>query len=156
MKLETIKDLLDKSTECPSKWELETIIWADRNRDPNVLIKFLKRIDYLYSTENKTTTQEEELAHLLVMLEELDEKECISILSKSTDIARDIFIENLARRSAIEILCLHKLTIETMTLACKLSPNDFILCAKRSQDLIDSISGLAIKGEKLSKDIAGA
>ena len=43
-----------------------------------------------------------------------------------------------------------------MNTACKLSPNDFILCAKLTQDLIDAIQGLVIKGENLSMDVAGA
>jgi hypothetical protein len=43
-----------------------------------------------------------------------------------------------------------------MNTACKLSPNDFILCAKRTQDLINAIQGLVIKGETLSSDVAGA
>ena len=43
-----------------------------------------------------------------------------------------------------------------MNAMCKLSPNDFILAAKRSQDIINSIRELVIQGETLSDDVAGA
>jgi hypothetical protein len=39
---------------------------------------------------------------------------------------------------------------------CKLSPSDFIITAKRTQDLINSIHELVIQGETLSSDVAGA
>jgi hypothetical protein len=39
---------------------------------------------------------------------------------------------------------------------CRLSPEDFILTSKRTQDLISSIQELVIKGETLSDEMAGA
>jgi hypothetical protein len=86
----------------------------------------------------------------------MDIDECSELLNLNEDASKESFIENLARTSAIEVLTNEKLSFETMTTACKLSPNDFILCAKRTQDLINAIHGLVIKGETLSNDVAGA
>ena len=44
MKIDKIKTLLSKATTCPSKWELDTIIWADRTTNPKVLVRFLNRV----------------------------------------------------------------------------------------------------------------
>ena len=156
MKLENIENFLSKKTTCPSKWELDTIIYFDRATNPDTLIRFLSRIKFLSETENLDNAETEELSYLLELLEDLDEDECDDILNRTEDECRDAFIEALARSSAIEVLTSGRLSFESMHTACKLSPNDFILCAKRTQDLINSIQGLVIKGETLSKDVAGA
>jgi hypothetical protein len=156
MKLENIENILSKKTTCPSKWELDTIIYFDRTTNPDTLIRFLSRIKFLSETENLDNAETEELSYLLELLEDLDEDECDDILNRTEDECRDAFIEALARSSAIEVLTSGRLSFESMHTACKLSPNDFILCAKRTQDLINSIQGLVIKGETLSKDVAGA
>jgi hypothetical protein len=156
MKLENIENFLSKKTTCPSKWELDTIIYFDRATNPDTLIRFLSRIKFLSQTENLDNAETEELSYLLELLEDLDEDECDDILNRTEDECRDAFIEALARSSAIEVLTSGRLSFESMHTACKLSPNDFILCAKRTQDLINSIQGLVIKGETLSKDVAGA
>jgi hypothetical protein len=96
------------------------------------------------------------LGYLLELLEDLEEEDCLELINQSEEDAKNLFIENLARTSAIEILTGGKIDFDTMNTACKLSPNDFILCAKRTQDLINAIHGLVIKGETLSKDVAGA
>lgn len=156
MKIENIETLLDiTNNSCPSKWELDTIVWADRTTDPKVLTAFLKRIDAL-SKEAIVKRDKQELAILTELLEEMDEDECKNLLTQSDEDAKNSFIERLARHGAIEVITNQKLSYDTMATTCKLSPSDFILCAKRTQDLIDSISALAIKGETLSKDVAGA
>jgi hypothetical protein len=159
MKLENIKTILENKNLCPSKWELDTIIWADRTKNPKVLIDFLERIDYLNTTGlEKTLSESQELTYLLELLEDMSEDECQTLLSISIDdeYSKDLFVENLSRKAAIEVICRNKLTEETISIACKLSPNDFILLAKRTQDLVDTIVSFTIKGEQLSKDIAGA
>lgn len=156
MKIENIKTILSKVVDVPSKWELDTIIWADRTTNPKVLIKFLSRIDELNKIKTHTPAEKKEYDSLIELLADLDEKECADLLNASDDEIRDSFIEDLARTSAIEVLCNGKVSVETMNTTCKLSPNDFILCAKRTQDLINAIHGLVIKGETLSKDVAGA
>jgi len=156
MKLENIENILSKTTTCPSKWELDTIIYFDRTTNPDTLNRFLSRIKFLSETENLDKSETKELSYLLELLEDLDEDECDDILNRNDEECRDAFIEALARSSAIEVLTSGRLSFESMHNACKLSPNDFILCAKRTQDLINSIQGLVIKGETLSKDVAGA
>ena len=157
MKSEHIAKLLESSNECPSKWELDNVIWADRGTNPEILKRFLERIQTL-SESNATLTISEtsELERLTELLDDMDVDECSELLNLNEDNARELFIEDLARVSAIEILTNGKLSFDTMTTACKLSPNDFILCAKRTQDLINAIHGLVIKGETLSMDVAGA
>ena len=99
--------------------------------------------------------EKQELGYLVELLEELDEEECLELLDKTEEDHKTSFIEDLARTSAIEILTGGKISYESMNTACKLSPTDFILCAKRTQDLINAIQGLVIKGETLSMDVAG-
>lgn len=155
MKLENALNLLDNSQNNLSKWELETIKWSDRTTNPTTMKNFLERIQTL-SLGNRNSDEEREFNFLLEMLEDLDEQESKNLLSNTDEISRDFFIESLARQSALETLSLGKISLETLTTCCKLSPNDFILCAKRTQDLIDAIHGLVIKGENLSRDISGA
>jgi hypothetical protein len=93
---------------------------------------------------------------LLELLADLEEEDCLELIDRTEEDAKNSFIENLARTSAIEILTGGKINFETMNTACKLSPNDFILCAKRTQDLINAVQGLVVKGETLSMDVAGA
>lgn len=155
MKQENIKSLLSTFIDVPSKWELDTIVWADRTTNPKVLMKFLSRIDELSKIKRPSPAEQKELDSLLELLDDLDQIECEELLNVTDEKIRDAFIEDLARTSAIEVLCNGKVSLETMNISCKLSPNDFILCAKRTQDLINAIHGLVIKGETLSKDVAG-
>ena len=156
MKLEQIDDLLSKIKVGPSKWELDNIIWSDRLNNPTTLAGFLSRIKTLSDSSELDTAQTQELEHLTELLDELDEDDISDLFDRSDDDIKDSFIEALARQSAIEALTGGQLTFETMNTACKLSPTDYILCAKRTQDLLTSIQGLVIKGETLSKDVAGA
>jgi hypothetical protein len=156
MKFENINELLTKRINCPSKWELDNIIWADRTTNSAVLYNFLKRINELNSLELRTVDQHTELERLLELLSDMDEKECENLLVQTDEESKEIFIENLARTSAIEVLTNNKISFDTMTTACKLSPNDFILCAKRTQDIVNSVHELVIKGESLSSEVAGA
>ena len=157
MKLENISGLLKNKIICPSKWELDNIIWSDRMKNPKILIEFLERIDILNTktSDQKTEGEQQELLYLLELLEDMSEEECYLLLSTNDEFSKNLFIENLARRSALEVLCREKVTEETMSIACKLSPTDFVLCAKRTQDLIDTIISFTIKGEKLSKEFGG-
>jgi ethanolamine ammonia-lyase large subunit len=156
MKTEHIKDFLSRAAGGPSKWELDTIIWADRTSDLKVLIKFLTRVEELRNKKTLTSPEQEELENLLELVSDLDKAECEELLNQTEEESRESYIEDLARTSAIEVLTNGKLSFETMNISCRLSPNDFILCAKRTQDLINAIHGLVIKGETLSKDVAGA
>ena len=156
MKPEQIKEILSSAFTGPSKWELDNVIWADRTTDPAVLIQFLQRIEHLTSSSDLNAQSKQELGFLLELLEDLDDDDCAHMLNPTEEEAKDSFIEKLARISAIEILTNGRLGFETMNTACKLSPNDFILCAKRTQDLITAIQGLVVKGETLSTDVAGA
>ena len=157
MKTSQIKNILSKLNSSPSKWELDSIVYYDRTSNPVTLAKFLTRIQDLQSFKNKLDANEQqELVHLLELLEELEEEECLELIDRTEEDVKNSFIENLARTSAIEILTGGKINFESMNTACKMSPNDFILCAKRTQDLINAIQGLVIKGETLSMDVAGA
>jgi hypothetical protein len=156
MKLTQIKNVLPKIVAGPSKWELDSIVYYDRASNPVTLAKFLTRIQDLQSLKTSATAeQKQELAYLVELLEDLDEAECLELLDKTEEDHKTSFIEDLARTSAIEILTGGKISFDSMNTACKLSPNDFILCAKRTQDLINAIQGLVIKGETLSMDVAG-
>jgi Mg/Co/Ni transporter MgtE len=156
MNLNQIKNLISKSNVTTNKWELDNIVWWDRTTNSESLIRFVNRIQEL--TEQKTLTAEEtkELQYLSELLDELEQDECDELLNRTEEQSKDAFIEDLARTSAIEILTGGKISYETMNTACKLSPSDFIMCAKRTQDLLNAIQGLVIKGETLSKDVAGA
>jgi len=148
--------ILSKVPAGPSRWELDNIVYNDRNTNPATLLSFLNRLQVLRAEYKPSEEKAAELAILEELAEELDQDECVELLSKDDDVVRQYFIENLARRGAIEVLCKDKVSEETMNTTCKLSPSDFILTAKRTQDLINSIRELVIQGETLSKDVAGA
>jgi hypothetical protein len=157
MKTAQIKTILSKLVDGPSKWELDSITYHDRTSNAKTLAKFLTRIQDLQSLKPKNGTSEyQELAFLLELLEELEEEDCLELIDRTEEDDRNAFIEDLARTSAIEILTSGRILFETMNTACKLSPTDFILCAKRTQDLINAIQKLVVKGETLSMDVAGA
>jgi hypothetical protein len=156
MKQEQIKDVLSSIKLGPSKWELDTIIWHDRLSNPDTLVGFLNQIQDLQAIKTPTSDQKLTLDCLLELLDEIEDSDLDALINRSDEEVKDAFIEDLAKVSAIEVITGGKLSFETMNTACKLSPNDFILCAKRTQDLINSIQGLAIKGETLSNDVAGA
>jgi len=156
LKLDVDK-LLAAAAVGPSKWELDNIVYNDRTTNPNTLIAFLKRIKDLQTAGTSLTKIEsEELEILVELANDLDEKECLDLLSNDDDFAQHRYIEEIARKSALEVLCNNKVDIETMHEMCKLSPEDFILASKRAQDLINSIKELIIQGETLSQDLAGA
>ncbi len=156
MKIEDIEKVLENADLGPSKWELDNIKYWDRTTNPKTFLSFVNRIQELNAKSNKSATEEKELSKLLELLEDIDIEEGIELFQLTDDELKESFIEDLARASAIEILTLGRIDVLSMETACKLSPNDFILCAKRTQDLINSIQGLVIKGENLSKDVAGA
>ena len=157
MNLELIPQVLSKIKSGPSKWELDTIVWYDRLNNPDTLVKFLTRIQELSSVSDRLSPEEtQELEGLLELLEDINESDIESLTTRTENQARNSFIDNLAKKSAIELITTGKMSFETMNTSCKLTPNDFILCAKRTQDLMNSIRGLVIKGETLSKDVAGA
>ena len=157
MKTTQIKNILSKLSTTPSKWELDSIIYHDRTSNAKTLTKFLTRIQDLQALKTKATAgEQQELDYLLALLEDLDADECLELSDQTDDDNKNTFIEDLARTSAIEILTGGRIGFETMNTACKLPPNDFILCAKRTQDLINAVQGLVVKGETLSMDVAGA
>lgn len=157
MKTTQIKNILSKLSTTPSKWELDSIIYHDRTSNAKTLTKFLTRIQDLQALKtNATAGEQQELDYLLALLEDLDADECLELSDQTDDDNKNTFIEDLARTSAIEILTGGRIGFETMNTACKLPPNDFILCAKRTQDLINAVQGLVVKGETLSMDVAGA
>lgn len=151
-----IQKILSLAKPGPSRWELDNITWNDRTSNPETLLAFLKRIDHLSQLESLTAEESAELEVLNSLAGELDEAECIELLSNDDEIVQQHFIEALARTSALEVLTNDKVSIETMNTMCKLSPSDFILTSKRTQDLINSIHELVIQGETLSSDVAGA
>jgi hypothetical protein len=156
MKITQIDNVLSK-IKTVSKWELDSVVYYDRTSNPTTLAAFLTRIQDLQSLKTKAgISEQQELAYLLELLEDLEEEDCLELIDRTEEDAKNSFIENLARTSAIEILTGGKINFETMNTACKLSPNDFILCAKRTQDLINAVQGLVVKGETLSMDVAGA
>ena len=154
MKTENITDIRSKLRACPSKWELDNITWADRTTDPQVLSKFLQRIEELQQSSSLAATQE--LTFLLELLEDITEEEVASLVDQTEDSAKSQYIEKLARVSAIEILADNKLSFDTVNTTCKLSHTDFILCATRAQELITAVQGMMIKSESLSDDVPQA
>jgi hypothetical protein len=154
-KLNTEK-LLTLASAGTSRWELDNITWHDRASNPETLISFLERIQFLENIEDRNSKEERELDSLIDLANDLDEEECVQLLSNDDEIVQQTFIENLARTSALEVLTNDRISFETMNTMCKLSPSDFILTAKRTQDLINSIHELVIQGETLSSDVAGA
>lgn len=151
-----IDKILKSYTSGPNKWELDNITWYDRASNPKTLYEFLTRIQELDKKSKPSLEESNELEILLELAEDLDEDECIALLSNDDEIVKQSFIENLARTSALEVLTNERISYETMNIMCKLSPTDFILTSKRTQDLINSIHELVIQGETLSKDVAGA
>jgi hypothetical protein len=156
MKRQDIDQILNLAASGPSRWELDNITWHDRHSDPETLLNFLSRIKLLDEDKNLTSAQKRELEILLDLANEMEQDECEELLSNNDKVVRLNFIENLARQSALEVLCNDRIGIETMRITCKLSPGDFILTAKRTQDLINSIRELVVQGETLSDDVAGA
>ena len=154
-KLNTEK-LLALASAGTSRWELDNITWHDRASNPETLISFLERIQFLENIEDRNSKEERELDSLIDLANDLDEEECVQLLSNDDEIVQQTFIENLSRTSALEVLTNDRISFETMNTMCKLSPSDFILTAKRTQDLINSIHELVIQGETLSSDVAGA
>lgn len=156
MKVDQIQKILTKTISAPKKWELDEIVYGDRDNNPKTLLAFFNRIQTLADKSDLTDSEKIEYNYLTELLIDMDEEECFGILNPTEEESKLSYIENLARTSAIEILTNGKMNFSTMKTACKLSPNDFIICAKRTQDLLTAIQGLVIKGETLSKDIAGA
>lgn len=151
-----IDKLINSAKIGTSRWELDNIVYHDRTSNPVTLLEFLKRIQFLETLENASTADKHELTILKELADDLDPVECEELLTSGDDQAQQHFIENLARQGALETLCKNEISISTMSTMCKLSPNDFILTAKRSQDIINAIQELVIQGETLSKDVAGA
>ena len=151
-----VDTLLSLKPNGPSRWELDNVVWYDRASNPKTLIAFLERIKSLQNSENLDPADQKELNILQELAEELDIDECKELLSDDDDVVRQQYIEDIARQSALETLCKNQISIETMQTMCRLNPNDFILAAKRSQDIINAVRELVIQGETLSEDIAGA
>lgn len=157
MKIKDIDKVLTTLKTGPTKWELDNVIYHDRYTNPKTLHNFLTRIKELDSTKKQLDPASlAEYDYLVEMLEDMDIEDIESLTMLDEEQSRDQFIEELARKSAIEVMTNGKLSFETFETACKFSPSDFILCAKRTQDLINSIQGLVIKGETLSQDVAQA
>jgi hypothetical protein len=151
-----IDKILSLAQQGPSKWELDNITYNDRTTNPVTLLAFLNRLKHLSVQASLTDHEAQELKILNSLAKDLNEDECIELLSNDDEVVQQNFIETLARTSALEVLTNDKVSFETMNTMCKLSPSDFILTSKRTQDLINSIHELVIQGETLSKDVAGA
>lgn len=156
MKKLDIDSILSKAKIGLSRWELDNITWNDRASNPKTLFDFLTRIQELESLEDPSELETQELEILTNLANDLDEQECVELLSNDDEIVQQNFVESLARQSALEVLTNGRVSFDTMTTTCKLSPSDFILTAKRTQDLINAIQELVIQGETLSNDVAGA
>jgi hypothetical protein len=151
-----IDKILTLAQTGPSRWELDNVIWNDRASNPKTLMSFLERIKTLEDIDSRLPEENQELEILLDLANDMEEDACIELLSNKDEIVQQNFIETLARTSALEVLTKERVSYETMSATCKLSPTDFILCAKRTQDIINSVLELVIQGETLSQDVAGA
>lgn len=151
-----IDRILQAANTGPSKWLLDNIVWHDRATSPTVLIEFLQRIKLLENQSQLSQNESKELEILNDLANDLDEQECLMLISDDEEIVRHNFIEALARTSALQVLTMDKVTADTLETMCKLSPNDFILTSKRTQDIINSVHELVIQGETLSDEVAGA
>lgn len=151
-----IDKILNSYSTGPNRWELDNIVWYDRSTNPKTMYEFLSRIKELQLKSKCSKEELRELEILQDLSEDLNEEDCINLLSDDEELCRETFIEGLARKSALEVLTNERVSYDTMNLMCKLSPTDFILTSKRTQDLINSIHELVIQGETLSKDVAGA
>lgn len=151
-----IDKILNSYSTGPNRWELDNIVWYDRSTNPKTMYEFLSRIKELQLKSKCSKEELRELEILQDLSEDLNEEDCLNLLSDDEELCRETFIEGLARKSALEVLTNERVSYDTMNLMCKLSPSDFILTSKRTQDLINSIHELVIQGETLSKDVAGA
>lgn len=151
-----IDKILNSYSTGPNRWELDNIVWYDRSTNPKTMYEFLSRIKELQLKSKCSKEELRELEILQDLSEDLNEEDCLNLLSDDEELCRETFIEGLARKSALEVLTNERVSYDTMNLMCKLSPTDFILTSKRTQDLINSIHELVIQGETLSKDVAGA
>jgi hypothetical protein len=151
-----VDKILKLAHKGPTKWELDNIVYHDRTTNPKTLVQFLTRIKELENTKSKTDEQSLELDILNSLCDDLDEKECESLLKLDEEQVQQNFIEDLARQVALETLANSKVSICLIETMCKLSPSDFILCSKRTQDLINSIKEFVIQGETLSDEVASA
>ncbi|NBP00846.1 MAG: hypothetical protein EBU90_12065 [Proteobacteria bacterium] len=156
MKVTSIDKVLNQIYSGPSKWELDNVIYHDRLSDIKGLQNFLLRIKFLKANKSATPSEKIELTYLLELLADISDADVAELLTVNEEDGKDNFIEELARTSALETLTMGRLNYATLDTACKLNPNDFILVAKRTQDLINQVQGLAVKGENLSSDVAGA
>lgn len=151
-----VKKILLAVNQGPNKWELDNVIYSDRATNPKTLLSLLNRVQTLETLKKPSENESKELEILYSLVEDLDETQCLEILSNDDETAKHNFIESLARKSALEVLTSDRVSFETMELMCKLCPDDFILVSKRTQDLINAIHELVIQGETLSKEMGGA
>lgn len=151
-----VDKILKLAQKGPTKWELDNIVYHDRATNPKTLVQFLTRIKELENTKPRTDEESLELDILNSLCDELDEKECEALLKLDEEQVQQNFIEDLARQVALETLANSKVSICLIETMCKLSPSDFILCSKRTQDLINSIKEFVIQGETLSDEVASA
>lgn len=154
--MKDVNKILTRLYTGPTKWELDNIIYSDRTINKSTLESFLLKIQTLENKEDLSLNEKVELKYLKELLDELEDEDIDNLINQEEDESIDTFIETLARKSALESLTMGRLNYNTLDIACRLSPNEFILCAKRTQDLMNSIQGLVVKGENLSKDVAGA
>lgn len=150
-----IDKVLKTAQRGPTKWELDNITWHDRTTNPKTLLSFFDRIKDLES-KTRSTEEDTELSILNDLCNDLDEKDCQELLSINDEKSQEYFIENLARQNALEVLANGKVSIHIIDQMCRLGPSDFIICAKRTQDLINSIKEFVIQGETLSDEVASA
>lgn len=151
-----VERLISTASIGVSRWELDNIVWHDRTFNPKALLAFLTRISDLRKLTEKTEKETKELEILEELADKLDPAESESLLSSEDHLVQQNFIEQIARQGALETLCNNQLSMHTMETMCKLNPDDFILAAKRSQDIINAVRELVIQGETLSSDVGGA
>jgi coenzyme F420-reducing hydrogenase delta subunit len=76
MRIETVKKILSKLSDAPKKWELDEIVYYDRDSNSNTLKKFLERIQELSDKKSNIKPSEKiELTYLRELLEDMNEEE---------------------------------------------------------------------------------
>jgi hypothetical protein len=139
----------------PSYYESSNIIWKNIHFDKELLLKFIKRLNFVRFLSSFSKRYKDEYNNLLSILESKDQERIQGLLNNDEDICRASLIEKWSRIGAVELIIFGRYTKDTYTLISNLPIEDYILIEKRIRELINLVNDIRIEENNISNTTPG-
>jgi hypothetical protein len=140
--------------KCPSKYELQHIVWNGIDFDRDKLFKFIKRLKF---TRFLSFIPQYNLEHTFLneILNSYNSERINGLLKGDENVLKMCLIEKWARIAAVDILLTNTYSRLTYTTISNLPIKDFQLISKRIEEMVNVGKNITYQSNTVTDNIPG-